>query len=114
MNAPMTNAQACSSGFRRSTSAADEMISLRRSCTLGIGVWSFIGHWSLVIGHSRALIGICIGVTTCLSPVNRAAAAEDLFKQGSEAYSASGFEQSATFFREAASIAPAAGTLHNL
>ena len=39
---------------------------------------------------------------------------EDPFQQGSQAYIAGGFEQSAALFREAAAAAPAAGTLHNL
>lgn len=43
-----------------------------------------------------------------------AASSEDLFAQGSQAYIAGGYEQSATLFREAAAAATCAGTLHNL
>jgi hypothetical protein len=43
-----------------------------------------------------------------------ASPAAELFKQGSDAYIAGGFEQSATLLREAVAAAPAAGTLHNL
>lgn len=42
------------------------------------------------------------------------AAAEDLFRQGTQAYIAGGFEQSAVAFREAAAASPAPGTLRNL
>ena len=40
--------------------------------------------------------------------------ADDLFHQGTEAYVAGGFEQSAMLFRDAAAAARSAGTLHNL
>jgi len=43
-----------------------------------------------------------------------ASPATELFRQGSEAYIAGGFEQSATLFREAVAARPAPGTLHNL
>src|SRR5439155_9554461 len=49
-----------------------------------------------------------------LPAVAASAPAEDLFKQGSQAYIAGGFEQSALLFREAAASAPASGLLHNL
>ncbi len=55
-------------------------------------------------------LGLWFGVASGAAP----ASTEDLFKQGSQAYSAGGFEQSAALFREAAASAPAAGTLHNL
>jgi hypothetical protein len=42
------------------------------------------------------------------------ASPEDIFKQGTEAYLAQGYEQSALLFREAAAARPAPGTLHNL
>jgi len=31
---------------------------------LGIGHWSFIGHWSLVIGHSLGVIGHSSGAAS--------------------------------------------------
>src|SRR5438552_18854316 len=43
-----------------------------------------------------------------------ASSSSDPFNQGSQAYIARGFEQSAVLFREAAAAAPASGTLHNL
>jgi len=43
-----------------------------------------------------------------------ASPATELFRQGSEAYIAGGFEQSATLLREAVAARPAPGTLHNL
>jgi hypothetical protein len=81
--------------------------------------WSLvIGHWrrSSIIEPSRALIGLSLAVVVCLPSISAAASVspEELFKQGSEAYNAGGFEQSAGLFREAASAEPAAGTLHNL
>jgi tetratricopeptide (TPR) repeat protein len=39
---------------------------------------------------------------------------DDLFRQGSQAYIAGGFDQAAQSFRELAAIEPAAGTWHNL
>jgi hypothetical protein len=62
-------------------------------------------------------IAMCMAVLASLFPeqvLARGATAEELFRQGCEAYMAGGFEQSAKFFGEAAAVAPASGTLHNL
>src|SRR2546427_7429611 len=65
--------------------------------------------------YSNWLPHLAIALTACLS--SAAVAVSDpayLFKQGSQAYISGGFEQSALLFREAASAAPASGTLPNL
>jgi hypothetical protein len=64
---------------------------------------------------ARRLAGLCLVVAN-LSQANTIAAqstAADLFREGSQAYLAGGYEQSALLFREAAT-APAPGALHNL
>ncbi|MDB6122318.1 MAG: hypothetical protein JWQ71_1311 [Pedosphaera sp.] len=55
-------------------------------------------------------------LTLCLASHCWAAAApvENLFKEGSQAYIAGGYEESAKLFRKAAAASPSPGTLHNL
>lgn len=71
------------------------------------------------IGHRRnrlfvPALWVVLALAWWALPGMTAGRAEDLFKQGAQAYAAGGFEQAASFFREAAAAAPAAGTLHNL
>jgi hypothetical protein len=63
-----------------------------------------------LVGSLYLLLAICTGAgcVAASTPVG------DVFQQASQAYVAGGFEQAAVLFGEAATAAPAAGTLHNL
>src|SRR5882724_8510233 len=85
---PVSNDQVCSPAFRRFQAPNRLKPGLQ---TLDIGAWSFIGHWSLVIGHCyRSLIILSLCLPSFASGAS--ASPDELFKQASDAYNAGGYE----------------------
>ncbi|HZQ46692.1 MAG TPA: hypothetical protein VFC07_06765 [Verrucomicrobiae bacterium] len=74
-------------------------------------------RWGCFITLSRAAALLQLLLVIGLGGPRCAAAsipAQELFQQGSASYVTNGFEPAAALFLEAASVSPAAGTLHNL